>query len=69
MFVEIISPVYDAPSPAVNVELALADTVANPVNAHGNCFESFLFDCVPLAMSAAVLLLIWMGVGGGWGGG
>ena len=45
MFSEIISFVQNASSP-INVELALADAVANPIKAHVECFGSFLFDRV-----------------------
>jgi hypothetical protein len=40
MLSEIVGTVLDASFP-VDVELALADAIANPVKAHVNCFESF----------------------------
>ena len=45
MFGKIISPVQNSSFP-VDVELALADTVANPVEVHIDGFGSFLFDRV-----------------------
>jgi len=45
MLAEIIGAVEAAFTP-VDVKLALADAIANPVKAHVNCFRTFLFDCV-----------------------
>jgi hypothetical protein len=45
MFSEIISSVQNSSFP-IDMELALADAVANPVEAHVNGFGSFLFDRV-----------------------
>ena len=45
VFCEVITVVIFSRCPK-HSELALADTVTNPVKAHVNCFGSFLFDCV-----------------------
>ena len=45
MFAEIIGAVEAALAP-VDMKLALANAITNPVKAHVNCFRPFLFDGV-----------------------
>lgn len=45
VFAEVVSTVAFASAPVDN-ELALADTVTDPIEAHVHCFGAFLFDVV-----------------------
>jgi hypothetical protein len=57
--------VQEALSP-IDVKVALADTVTNPVKAHVDCLGTFLFDCViGNSGSSAVVSLYgsgWLGI-------
>ena len=62
VFGEVVGHVVTAPSP-VYKELALFDSVLNPVETHVDCFGSLLFDCVVDDAGRTCVVCL----NGGWG--
>ena len=59
MFGEVVAVVVFAWGPK-DLELALADTVADPIEAHVNCFGALLLDgVIDNSLSAGVVRLDW----------
>ena len=66
MFGEVIGTVSVAFDPE-NGELALVNTIADPVETHVDCLGMFLFFCLTVSVAIfplAVLLSVTMGVAG-----
>ena len=61
VFCKIISTIEAAFLP-VDMKLALADAIADPIEAHVDCLRSFLFDgVIGDAAGSAIVSLEWCG--------